>query len=273
MALWGSGAGEADLHFDLTDIYRDRESPVHRRDPRVKLLGALLFILATVSLPDGAWMAYGLLLLVALAGAGLTRLGPFFAVRRAYVALPFMLAALPIPFLSPGPVVWQLPILGWPISEPGLVRFVSILIRTWLAVQAGILLSATTRLPDLLWALGALRLPATLVNIIGFMVRYIFVLMDEAARMLRARAARSPRLEGKPRAPILWQGQMAGAMVGSLFLRSLERSERVYDAMLSRGYSGRMRMLSPFSMSAKDWAALLLAISILAIPLAMAWTR
>jgi cobalt/nickel transport system permease protein len=152
--------------------------------------------------------------------------------------------------------LFTIPGLEWTLSQTGLIRFISILLRAWLAVQSAILLGATTRVPDMFWALGALRFPRTLVSTISFMYRYLFVLADEASRMLRARAARSPKIPGSPSPSILWQGKVAGSMVGSLFLRSLERSERVYDAMLSRGYDGQMRTLTRFQMNSVDWVYL-----------------
>jgi cobalt/nickel transport system permease protein len=147
--------------------------------------------------------------------------------------------------------------LDWAVTLPGLIRFLSILIRTWIAVQAGILLSATTGIPDLLWGMKSLGIPRMLVSIVGFMIRYLFVLADEALRMIRARTARSPRLPGTRPPGIVWRARVAGLMVGSLFIRSLERSERVHAAMLSRGYDGEMRMITKPKMTSLDWLVLL----------------
>ena len=88
-----------------------------------------------------------------------------------------------------------------------------------------------------------LRLPKLLVTVVGFMYRYIFVLADEALRLMRAREARSADPEGRGGGTILWRARVLGGMVGSLFLRSYERSERIYNAMLSRGYDGEIRTL------------------------------
>ena len=244
------------MHSDLTDQYRPGDSLVHRLDPRVKAVGALLLILAASLTPSGAWPAFGLLLLI-LTGVGLVAgLGPAFAMKRAFVALPFALAALPILFTTPGDSLLRLPILHWPVTAPGLERFGSLLLRMWLAVQSGILLTAATPFADLTWALGELHMPRPLVAIVSFMYRYLFVLADEALRLLRARSARSAALPGRRRPPVVWQGRVAGGMVGSLFLRALERSERVYAAMVARGYDGQVRLLRRFSMSSLDWAAL-----------------
>ncbi len=184
--------------------------------------------------------------------------------RRSYVALPFVLAALPLLFFTPGPAVWTLPVTGWQLTSTGLARVAAILTRTWLAVQAGVLLSATTAAADLLWGLQALGMPRLLVGVTGAMLRYIFVMADEVLRMLRARAARSPDLPGRHKPGIVWRGRAAGMMAGSFFLRSLERSERVYAAMASRGYRGEVQLLEPPEMCRRDWAALLGVAGVLA---------
>lgn len=222
----------------------------------MKVVAAVAYVLAIGLTPNGAWWGFAVFLVLILAASRLSGLGWLFAARRAYIAIPFALAALPLPFTVPGSTILTLPVLGWTVSSVGVVRFFSILVRMWMAVQAAILLTATTRFPDLLWALGALRVPLTLVGIIGFMYRYLFVLADEALRMLRARAARSARLGRGRRPSVRWQGKIAGSMIGSLFLRAIERSERVYAAMRARGYDGRPRPQVLHSMRSADWAAL-----------------
>ena len=116
----------------------------------------------------------------------------------------------------------------------------SITLKSWVSVQAAVLLSATTRFPDLLAALQQLRVPKLFVAILGLMWRYLFVISDEASRMLRARTSRSAAAQGAPRkgGSIGWRARVTGGMAGSLFLRSLERSDRVYAAMAARGYNG-----------------------------------
>jgi cobalt/nickel transport system permease protein len=257
------------LHVDLVDQYHHRLSHIHRLDPRVKVIMALLFVLAVSLTPAGSWLAFFAFLALVLTGSWASRLDLAFTLRRSYVVLPFTLAAIAIPFITPGPVVFEMPLLGWEVSGPGLVRFISILLRMWLAVQGAILLMATTRFSDLLWGLRCLRVPAQLVGTIGFMYRYLFVLADEALRMLRARAARSPQPVHGPRPSLGWRGRVAGSMVGSLFLRSLDRSERVFAAMSSRGYDGRIRSLASFRMSGLDWSVMLGFLLVLALILIM----
>jgi cobalt/nickel transport system permease protein len=230
-------------HFHLADQYRRGTSLVHRLDPRAKLLATLGYILTAALLPPGHWLEYALLLSMVTLAAAAAGLGAGYALRRSFVALPFALAAITLPFTVPGHVVGHLG--PWAISAEGLVRFASILTKSWLSLQAAILLGATTAFPDLLWGLRDLRVPQPLVAIVAFMYRYLFVLADEALRLMRARAARSAAGGGRAGGGLVWRGRVAGGMVGSLTLRSFERSERIYDAMLARGFQGQLKTLEP----------------------------
>ncbi len=245
------------MHINFLDIYRPRQSLIHTLDPRVKLVASLLIITTTIFLPEGAWAAQGFVFGIIIGSSLVARLGLIFTLRRAFIAVPFLLMALPILVFTPGPPLWRVPWLDWVVTTPGLIRFGTIIVRTLIAVQASVLLSATTEISDLLWGMIALGVPVLIVSIIGFMVRYLFILADEAMRMVRARAARSPRLRGAGHPGFIWQGRMAGMMVGSLFLRSLDRSERVHAAMVSRGYDGGIRVLRQRSMETRDWCVLI----------------
>jgi cobalt/nickel transport system permease protein len=233
------------LPLDLTSRYQRAQSLVHTLDPRVKIVGALLLIVVASALPDGAWLGYGLLFGLALLAAHLSGLGWSYAWRRAFIVLPFTLAAITLPFTLRGTVIAQF--AGLTVSLEGLVRFVSIVVKSWVSVQTAILLAATTSFPDLLWGLRALRLPRVLVSTIGFMYRYLYVLSDEAGRLLRARAARSATGPGRSGGSLAWRGKVAGGMVGNLALRSIERSE----------FQGELRVLAAPQLGRRDWLALL----------------
>lgn len=244
------------MHVSTFDRYLQRNSRVHQLDPRVKVLITLFFILSNALLPDGAWWAFlaawGLLLL----GGWLAQLPPGYLFKRSFIALPFALAAVTVLFTLPGTAVLTFPLGARiiTISDTGLIRFTSIVMRSWLSVQGAIWLTATTQFPDLMHALRHLHVPRLLIAIISFMYRYLFVLADEAARLLRARAARSAApVSGKSGGSLLWRAKVAGGMVGQLFLRSFERSERVYNAMLARGYHGQLLTMNPHVMMKGDW--------------------
>jgi cobalt/nickel transport system permease protein len=235
------------MHLHALNGYHAKTSFIHQLDARVKLIVAILFILATALTPDGSWLAYVLLAALALGVILVSRLGLGFVQRRAAVALPFALAAVTVAFSTPGRSMLAVQVFRWQvaITDAGLVRFISVLFKSWLSVQMAVVLTASTRFPVLLQAMRSLRLPKILVSIIGFTYRYIFVIGDEVLRLMRARAARSGALDGRGGGSIFWRARVTGGMAGSLFLRSVERSERIYDAMVARGYDGEVRSLRP----------------------------
>jgi cobalt/nickel transport system permease protein len=244
------------MNTNAFDRYQQRPSLLHELDPRVKVIVAILFILSNALLPDGAWPAFLVAWAIVLLLTILSRLPLLYTARRALIVLPFLLAAVTLLFTLPGEplAAWQLGSRTLTISDAGLIRFASIAIRSWLSVQMAILLTATTPFPDLMHALQHLRIPAVLVAIIAFMYRYLFVLSEEATRLLRAREARSARAANlKSGGTIVWRAKIAGQLAGQLFLRSLERSDRVYQAMVARGYDGRLLTLNPHQMRPRDW--------------------
>jgi cobalt/nickel transport system permease protein len=263
------------LHASAFDRFYEGRSLLHRLDPRVKVALALLLILANALLPEGAWWGFAASLALLLAMCALSGLGGGFTLRRSFIALPFALAAITTLFATPGPE-WtsaDLPLLGTvTITAPGAVRFTSILLRSWLSVQAAILLVAVTSFPDILHALRHLKVPGILVSIIAFMYRYLFVLTDEVLRLRRARDARSARLQpGKGGLSLLRRARTAGSMAGQLMLRSLERSDQIFNAMLARGYTGQLLTLNPHHMESKDWLAGVAGALLVAAVLAIGW--
>lgn len=247
------------MHVHFLDPYQDGSSPLHRLDARVKLLLTVAFILVTALTPIGAWPVYILLFALVIAAQLLAELGLGYVLKRSALALPFVLSAAPLLFSVAGDALLTLPGLGWVLSVQGLERFLSLSIKSWISVQAAILMSATATFPDLLQAMRALRVPRLLVAIFSLMWRYLFVLVDEALRLMRARLARSGESGvegGKTGGSLIWRAQTAGGMAGSLFLRGFERADRIYTAMLSRGYDGEVRSFPLPPLSAADRIAL-----------------
>jgi len=259
------------MHFDAFDRYHESESFLHRLDPRVKVVVTVAFILSNALLPDGAWIAFGVSWLFLLFANWLSNLGVGFTFKRSLVALPFALIAITVLFSMPGQPLFTFHFLLWDltISDVGLLRFVSILIRSWLSVQMAILLVAVARFPDLIHALEHLRVPMILTTIIAFLYRYLFVLGDEVFRLMRARESRSAAMPGQRSGrSIAWRANVAGHMAGQLFLRSYERSDRVYNAMLARGFTGHMQTIHPHELRRVDYlttALVLIAILLLQV--------
>ena len=233
------------MHINALDTYLPGDSPVHRLDPRVKVVLTLLLILTAAVTPDGRWAAFCALQAALLVFACVARMGLGRHARRSAVALPFALAALTVAFSTRGAVLWEGRVAGvvLTVTLEGLVRFASIVARSFLSVQGAVVLAGTTKFPDILRALRSLRVPSVLIAVAGFLYRYLFVLADEARRMMRAREARSAARSGGGGRNVSWRARVAGGMAGSLFIRSYERSERIYDAMVARGYDGEVRTL------------------------------
>jgi cobalt/nickel transport system permease protein len=171
---------------------------------------------------------------------GLSTLPLIYVLKRSLVILPFvLLIAVFIPFFEQGEVAASYNIWMWHVSitYSGLLILANVLTKSWLCILALILLSSTTRLDDLLTALKKLRMPQVMILIISFMYRYIFVLVDEVMRLRQARDSRN--FGGS------WSHHLRtiGNMVGTLFIRSYERAERIYAAMLSRGFDGQVRTM------------------------------
>jgi cobalt/nickel transport system permease protein len=258
------------VQLTVLDPYRPANSPLHRADARVKFLLTIAFILTSSLTPVGAWPVYIFLFTLILSVTLISELGIRFVLVRASLALPFVLSALPVIFTTTGTALFTLPLGAWTLtaSSEGLARFISIALKSWLSVQAAILLASSTHFPELLQAMRAVRIPRLLVAMFGLMWRYLFVLVDEALRLMRARSARSGVSNDphkKVGGSLAWRARVAGGMAGNLFLRGIERSDRTYVAMLSRGYNGEVRALPLSALTRNSWLALWLGLSMLAV--------
>lgn len=196
------------------DQHSHGHSPIHRLRAGSKLAAALLLVLTAVAVPLTSWplfLALGVLLLLI---AAVSRLPTMFLLRRMLLLEPFVLGVALLVLLQPN----------------GLMLFLLVLLRSTLCLFTMVLLAATTPFPDLLAVLRWLRLPRLLVTTLALMYRYLFVLADEAMCMHRARMSRSFTSRR-------WPGWKALAtVIAQLFVRATARAERIYAAMLARGY-------------------------------------
>jgi cobalt/nickel transport system permease protein len=228
------------MKHSFLDKYSDRDSLIHRLDPRSKLLATLVFIAAVVLTPAGSWLAYSLYFLVIATLILLSGVPLLYILRRSLVIIPFvLLVAIFIPFFRQGEAAFTFNIWAWHISltRDGLQLLGSILAKSWLSILSLVVLTSTTGFASLLRGMEQLHMPRVMVMLLSFMYRYIFLLTDEVMRMKQARDSRS--FSGKKLRQII----TIGNMIGTLFIRSYERGERVYAAMVSRGFDGHSRTL------------------------------
>ena len=208
-----------------------RHTPVHALEPHVKIVAMVSFIVVGVITPITWWpafVAYGVLILgvIMLAQLPLT-----IVFSRALIEVPFVLFAILMPIFGRGE---RIDVLWFSLSKVGLESGASIVAKGTLGVLCAVTLSATTSAREILRGLERLRMPSLLVQIISFMIRYVNVVSDEMARMAVARASRGFEATG------VKSWRFLGQVAGALFIRSYERGERVYLAMLSRGYTGSL---------------------------------
>lgn len=224
------------MSFHHLDQFAGIDSSVTRRDPVVRVLGTVILALGAALLPLGAWAQMAALGLLVLGLATLARLRPGAFLARFLPPFGFvLLVSVAILALAPGEVVVRVGPLG--ITDAGLLRFGSAAGRAAVAIGAAVVLVSTTSFPELVRALQALRLPEVVTTSLGLAYRYLYVLTDEVARLRRAARSRNAG-EGSASRRQLLTGIAAAA-----FQRSFARSERVYQAMLSRGYTGAMPSL------------------------------
>lgn len=218
------GAHGHQLHFH-------GHSAIHRAPAHLKILALLGFMIGVVATPDDAYAAFAGYLLVLGAVVLISRVPPTYLLKRMVVEVPFVFFAVLLPFVARGP---RIEVLGLSLSESGLLAGFGLLATATLGVIASLTLAATTEPQDLLQGLERLHMPSLIVQIMGFMVRYLEVVTDELKRMRIARESRG----FEPRNPRHWP--VLATSFGALFIRSFERGERVHLAMLSRGYTGKM---------------------------------
>ena len=255
------------MKHSFIDQYSGLDSFVHRLDPRTKLLCSLAFILAVVLTPQGTWKVYAVYLLILLVLIWLSRLPVKYILQRSLVIFPFVIMiAIFVPFFKQGQVAASWDIGSWhiAITYEGLAVLLNIIIRSWLCILCLIVLSSSTKFEQLLHGMYRLRVPQVFVQITSFMYRYMFVLADQAMRMQMARDSRN---YGLNRSNIF---KTMGNMIGMLFIRSYERAERIYAAMLSRGYSGEIVVVNQLRFRLPD-AYFALSLALLLICPAILW--
>lgn len=219
-------------HFEL-DHWSRGGGYLHRRDARAKILGLLALLLAVAFTPNrcGPWL--WLYALVPLAGLWASRIPLGRVLAFAAAALPF---ALPV-------AVLQLPAGGWILTF-------ALATKSYVSALAALALVATTPLPKLAQGLIALGVPRFLVLVTQFVYRYLFVVSEQAQHMRLAAASRGAG--GAPRFSRERLRAAAGAL-GVLFARSYQRAEGTYQAMLARGFSGRIHTIEPSRFTREDF--------------------
>ena len=218
-------------------------SKVYNTDPRVKILCAFFLVFLAV-IGEQNLLRFSLFFLVLLSTAVLSGVSLPLLFKRSLVVIPFVvLVAVFLPFFGNGETV---EVFNISLSIDGLRKFGDILMKAFLSVFCMAALVEVTDFPDLLKGFESLRMPKIMVVLTSFIYRYFSVIFQEAKRMKIARDVRSTK--GR----FVWQMKTLGNILGQLFIRSYERSERIYQAMYLRGFTGDIKTLNTFHLSRGD---------------------
>lgn len=236
---------------------------LQRLDPRVKVVGMLALVVATA-------LARNILVILGLFGVAivlalLSRVPIRTLATRVWIGALLFTGTLVLPaiFITPGQVIYRLPLLDWPITAQGLGAATYLITRVETATTFSVLLILCTPWAQVLKALRVLRVPVVFVVILGMTYRYIFLMLQTAQDMFESRQSRMVgRLSGAD------QRRLAGASVGVLLSKSIQLSGDVYLAMLSRGFRGEIYTLDDFQMHVRDWIAL---VGLLAVAVSAFW--
>jgi cobalt/nickel transport system permease protein len=239
-----------------------RDSPLHRLGAAAKVVGAIALAGAVVAVPRGTWVPLAAAAAVVAGMVWLARLPVRTVAARTALEAPFIGFALLMPLFGSGP---QVEVLGVALYRSGIEAGATLLTKATLGVVVAVVLAATTPTDEVLGALRRLRVPAALVAIMGQLVRYGEVLVTEAKRMHVARLARAEN----PR--WLWQARGFASGLGMLFIRSVERGERVQRAMVARGFTGSIPRPPPTAVPAGHTALALVPAAIVIVTMAAVW--
>ena len=221
-----------------------QDTPIHRVDARAKAITTILFVFVVMSFPRydvSALMPFFFYPLVLLARG---RIPVGFLLRKILIAAPVaVMIGLFNPFFDREPVAG----VGGFVISGGWMSFVSILVRFVLTVAAALILVACTGMNRLCAGLERMGLPRVFAVQLLFLYRYLFVVVAEGSRMLRSMELRS--------AGVGTMGlRVYGSLLGHLLIRSMARADRIYRAMVARGFDGQIRILHESRLRASDAA-------------------
>jgi cobalt/nickel transport system permease protein len=229
-------------------LYLHRHSVAHLLPSHLKILAVLAFISVSVSTPITRWPAFIAFFLLLVATAYASKIPLLLLFKRALIEIPFIFFAILMPFFGTGE---KFEIVGIELYREGLLAGTSIVVKGTLGVLAAVILSTTTTAREILRGLERLKLPAVMVQIASFMLRYVNVISDEMERMKVARESRGFIATG------IKHWKVIATSAAALFIRSYERGERVHLAMLSRGFDGNLPTLVTDTVTKQHWISAL----------------
>lgn len=233
------------MHLPEIDRYAYLKSPFHSWDPRVKLISISFLLLSIVLVTNLLVASFGLIIAIVL--VFLSRIPLHFVfVHLRWVLLFILFFFIVMPLTVPGDEIFKLNFVN--VSYKGIKLAFLIGLRAISAVLLIFPMIDTMRFDLTIKALHRLKAPSKFIQMTMFTYRYIFVLLGELGRMSTAAEARLFKKKVS-----IHTLKMTGNLIGMLFIRGFERTQRVYNAMASRGYKGSLKTLEEFKLSKMDF--------------------
>ncbi|MFX1485975.1 MAG: cobalt ECF transporter T component CbiQ [Promethearchaeota archaeon] len=228
-----------------------RNSLIHKIDPRIKIFSTLTGIICTILVSNIIIFLLIFSFVFAIAITARVPIKEFFFRTLFFVTLFAIIIAIPLPFITPGTPIasWSLDGLTITVTREGLYTALKFILRVWITVSLANLLILTTSFDKISNAFDRLHFPKTFTLLFDLTLRYIFVIADEALKVSRARDSRTVN-----KMNLLQRMKSVGTIVTNILRRSYKRAERVYNAMLARGFNGKFRSLTTLRITPKDLA-------------------
>lgn len=243
----------------FTEEHARKDGWLQGIDPRAKW-GMFLAVVLAAGLCN-SYPVLASLYAVILAVAYASRVPFDFFVKRVWVGIPFFAGVVILPsiFFTSGPRIFDLALGSFHIapSWPGLLGAILFVSRVGVSVSLAVLLVLTTPWADVLKSLQALRVPQVFVLLLSMTYRYIFLFFRITNGLFEARKS---RMVGKTSGAE--HRRWITTQMGGLMSRSFKMSNDVYNAMLSRGFTGQVRSYNAYKMTTQDWLALLGALAV-----------
>jgi cobalt/nickel transport system permease protein len=255
----------------VSESFSRRNGFLQSLDPRAKLVSILTLIFATSLIGDLRILVF--IYMFTLLLSYLSKIEILFFIKRVWLFIPIFAGIIAIPMtfniFFPGDPLFVLAYLGpgahlGPFSLPdsiyitrqGVNTAVIFTMRVATCVSAVVLLFLTTPQPVLFKSLRTVKVPKIYVFTLEMTYRYIFVLMNLVREMYVAKKARTIRSRS-----MFEEQKWVGGRIGYTLVRSLDMSEKVHKAMMSRGYNGDVKIMQEFKMRKRDYISGAIAIS------------
>jgi len=244
--------GEPDWSVPAVDDHANLHSFFHDWDPRLKISSLFVYCFLVVSIHSVFWSIWPLILsILAIMASHLPWSGPLRRLKAmaGFLAMFMIVMPLTVPDRPGETLIIIGNLTGFPFHVNGFLLALKIVLKAFAIAMMMEPIFATAPLSVTLNALSRLGIPQSICQMVLLSHRYIFVFLHEMKRMYRGMRVRGFRQRSN-----FDTMRTIGNFMGMLFVRSFDRTQRVYDAMLSRGYEGVFPSYVNFRATWKDWA-------------------